>query len=274
MILKNYSVPVLTLSFLVFFSACRKETDTPCEGSFTVDLGNDTTIREGEVLLLDAGNPGSEFLWSNGAVSQKISVDTTGKYWVRVTNDCGSFSDTIQVFLKYKTISIDTWFGTFYMWLYHKTPLHRANFLSLAESGFFDGLLFHRVIYDFVVQGGDPEGTGYGGPGYTIPAEIIPGLIHQYGAAGAARMGDDVNPDKESNGSQFYIVCDPNGEPALNGNYTVFGFVFAGMEVVYEISKVEVDSAHRPIEDVVMKSLHVEYFTASQLQSQFNFSID
>ena len=99
--------------------------------------------------------------------------------------------------------------------LYDETPLHRDNFLKLASEGFFDGTLFHRVIKDFMIQGGDPESKGApagknlgsGGPGYNVPAEINPGtLFHKRGALSAARLGDEVNPMKESSGSQFYIV--------------------------------------------------------------------
>ena len=98
--------------------------------------------------------------------------------------------------------------------LYDETPLHRDNFLKLASEGFFNGTLFHRVIKDFMIQGGDPESKsapagkalGSGGPGYNIPAEIKPALFHKRGALSAARLGDEVNPAKESSGSQFYIV--------------------------------------------------------------------
>ena len=99
--------------------------------------------------------------------------------------------------------------------LYDETPLHRDNFLKLVSNRFFDGTLFHRVIKDFMIQGGDPESKGApagkslgsGGPGYNVPAEIKPAtLFHKRGAWSAARLGDEVNPAKESSGSQFYIV--------------------------------------------------------------------
>ena len=98
--------------------------------------------------------------------------------------------------------------------LYDETPLHRDNFLKLASEGFFNGTLFHRVIKDFMIQGGDPESKGApagknlgsGDPGHNVPAEIQPALFHKRGALSAARLGDEVNPTKESSGSQFYIV--------------------------------------------------------------------
>jgi cyclophilin family peptidyl-prolyl cis-trans isomerase len=274
MILNKVVFGLIVLCLLSLLPACDKEKESPCEGTASVNLGNDTVIREGETLILDAGNPGAEFLWSNGSATQKITVDTSGTYWVRVTTCDGSVSDTVVVSLSYPTVLIETGFGHFRIWLYHNTPLHRSNFFSLTDSGFYNDLLFHRVDFDFVIQGGDPDGTGWGGPGYTIPAEIVPGNTHQYGAVGAARLGDDVNPDKESNGSQYYIVCDPNGEPFLNGKYSVFGFVFSGMDVVFEISQTPVDANDRPLEDVTMGNLEIEFFTAAQLQNLFNFVID
>ncbi len=101
------------------------------------------------------------------------------------------------------------------MRLYDETPLHRDNFLKLAKEGYYDGTLFHRVIKDFMIQGGDPDSIGAqpgkmlgtGGPGYTIPAEIVyPRYFHKRGALSAARLGDDMNPERASSGSQFYIV--------------------------------------------------------------------
>ncbi len=111
-------------------------------------------------------------------------------------------------------------------------PLTVNNFVFLAQQGFYDGLTFHRVEPGFVIQGGDPLGTGAGGPGYTVPAEI--GLPHIEGAIATARQGDQVNPDRASSGSQFYITLAPT--PQLDGAYTVFGHVVAGMDVVHSIA--------------------------------------
>jgi len=111
-------------------------------------------------------------------------------------------------------------------------PLTVNNFVFLARQGFYDGLTFHRVEPDFVIQGGDPTGTGAGGPGYTVPAEIQ--LPHIKGAIGTARSGDEVNPARASNGSQFYITLAPRH--GLDGGYTVFGHVVEGMEVVLSIA--------------------------------------
>ena len=111
-------------------------------------------------------------------------------------------------------------------------PLTVNNFVFLAEQGFYDGLTFHRVEPGFVIQGGDPAGTGGGGPGYTVPAEIQ--LPHVEGAIAMARRGDEVNPSRASSGSQFYITLAPT--PFLDGGYTAFGHVTEGMEVVQSIA--------------------------------------
>lgn len=172
--------------------------------------------------------------------------------------------------------------------LYNETPKHRDNFLTLVKEGFYDGVLFHRVIKDFMIQTGDPnskdaekgEMLGMGGPGYTIPAEISENLYHKKGVLAAARKGDAVNPEKRSSGSQFYIVqgkplspfeldayvksgrheqftpqqikdyTNLGGTPHLDGEYTVFGEVIEGMEVIDKISRVEVDNYNRPIKDI------------------------
>lgn len=120
-------------------------------------------------------------------------------------------------------VKITTSLGEIVVRLYDETPLHRDNFLKLASEGYYDGTLFHRVIKDFMIQGGDPESKGApsgkmlgsGGPGYTIPAEISSEkLYHKRGALSAARLGDEVNPEKESSGSQFYIVWGKTYKPA------------------------------------------------------------
>lgn len=112
-------------------------------------------------------------------------------------------------------IKISTTLGDIFVRLYDETPKHRDNFIKLAKEGYFDGTLFHRVIKDFMIQGGDPDSKGApagknlgtGGPDYTIPAEFVyPQLFHKRGALSAARLGDEVNPERESSGSQFYIV--------------------------------------------------------------------
>jgi peptidyl-prolyl cis-trans isomerase B (cyclophilin B) len=111
------------------------------------------------------------------------------------------------------------------------TPQTVNNFVFLSCQGFYDGLTFHRYEPDFVIQGGDPLGQGNGGPGYVVPAEIR--LPHVEGAVAMARLSDEVNPQRDSSGSQFYITLAPT--PFLDGAYTVFGQVIAGMDVVQAI---------------------------------------
>ena len=131
---------------------------------------------------------------------------------------------------------VDTDKGTFVIELYPKVaPKTVENFETLTKKGFYDGLTFHRVVPDFVVQGGDPDGTGTGGPGYTVPAEIDAKEKHLRGSVATARTSDAVNPQRASSGSQFYVCLEP--QPSLDGQYTVFGGVIDGMEVVDQIVK-------------------------------------
>lgn len=184
-------------------------------------------------------------------------------------------------------IQVSTSQGDMVIELYNETPLHRDNFLKLVKEGYYDGTLFHRVIKDFMIQGGDPhskdaapgERLGVGGPGYTIPAEFVQGKYHHKGALAAARQGDQVNPQKESSGSQFYIVqgkvipseqldmieqragktfsneqrltyTTEGGVPHLDDEYTVFGEVVEGLQVIDRIASLRTDEANRPLEDV------------------------
>lgn len=153
--------------------------------------------------------------------------------------------------------------GTMKIRLYGKTPQHRDNFVKLAREGYFDGMRFHRVIEGFMIQGGDPyskdlamiDRWGMGGPDYTVPAEFVSEYRHKKGAIAAARKGDMANPRKASSGSQFYIVQDEEGCSHLDGQYTVFGEVFEGLDVVDRIASVATDPRNRPYEDVMIISV-------------------
>jgi peptidyl-prolyl cis-trans isomerase B (cyclophilin B) len=124
-----------------------------------------------------------------------------------------------------------------------------ANFVKLANKGFYDGTIFHRVIPGFMMQGGDPEGTGRGGPGYTVKAEFS----KRKHVAGTVSMARSAHPD--SAGSQFYVCFAP--APHLDGQYTIFGQVTEGMDVVKEIEKVKTDRSDRPLEEIVMKKVQI-----------------
>lgn len=187
-------------------------------------------------------------------------------------------------------VEIQTDYGNMIIQLYDATPKHQENFIKLADQGFFDSLMFHRVINGFMIQGGDPDSRrakpgqalGSGGPGYTIPAEFVDTLVHVKGALAAARQGDQVNPQKRSSGSQFYIVqgkplqsveldmlesrkgiryststrktyMESGGTPFLDKEYTVFGRVIEGFEVIDAIANVKTGPSDRPQQDVRMK---------------------
>ena len=162
---------------------------------------------------------------------------------------------------------IVTTMGTIRVKLYADTPKHRDNFAKLALEGFYDGILFHRVIEGFMIQGGDPLTKetedhslwGTGGPGYTIPAEIVADHVHKKGALAAARRGDIANPYKESSGSQFYIVHDGNACFHLNGEYSVFGETVDGFDVIDKIASTPVDRRDCPLVPVkIIKVIPVE----------------
>lgn len=192
---------------------------------------------------------------------------------------------------KMTEVLIKTSKGNIKIALYNETPQHRDNFIKLVKEGYYDGVLFHRIIQGFMVQTGDPNSKnakpgqmlGNGGPDYRIPAEINPNIIHRRGAVAAAR---DNNPQKASSGSQFYIVdgtvypeaqlvsmmsrygktltpeqlkayTTVGGAPWLDGDYTVFGQVLTGMEVVDKIAAQQKDRNDRPLEDVKIISIKI-----------------
>jgi cyclophilin family peptidyl-prolyl cis-trans isomerase len=158
---------------------------------------------------------------------------------------------------------IKTNLGTIRVKLYKETPLHRDNFIKLASQRFYDGILFHRVIRGFMIQAGDPNTKdpqavatyGQGGPGYTVPAEILPQFKHKKGALAAARKPDTANPSKASSGSQFYIVVDADVCAQLNGDYTVFGETISGFDVIDKIASVPTGQRDIPVEPVQILSV-------------------
>jgi len=138
--------------------------------------------------------------------------------------------------------------------LYNDTPLHRDNFIKLINEGWYNDSPFHRIINNFMIQGGHNK-DGRDNPGYTIEAEILPNHTHNKGALAAARQGDQVNPEKRSSGCQFYIVHNQNGTPHLNGEYTIFGEVLDGFDVIDKIAASETtrpDHGNMPIAPVTM----------------------
>ncbi len=160
-------------------------------------------------------------------------------------------------------VRIHTNVGDIIVRLYNETPIHRDNFVKLVNEGYYDGTLFHRVIKNFMIQGGDPNSKGApagvhlgaGGPDYTLEAEIRDSIFHKRGALAAARQGDATNPERRSSGSQFYIVWGrtSRGTPHLDGGYTVFGEVEEGLDVVEKIQAMPTAPDDRPLEDVVLQ---------------------
>lgn len=184
---------------------------------------------------------------------------------------------------------IETEYGNIDLKLYEETPLHSNNFKKLVAKGFYDGILFHRIIPNFMIQGGDPysvhaktgELLGDSTIGYMIPAEFKTGIYHKRGVIAAAREGDDINPERASDGAQFYLVegkiwdkdsllayakkrefslneeqiklyTTIGGTPHLDGKYTVFGEITKGYEIVEKISHLSRDHNDRPIKDIKM----------------------
>ena len=153
--------------------------------------------------------------------------------------------------------------GTMRVKLYSKTPKHRDNFIKLVKENYYDSVRFHRVIEGFMIQTGDPYSRdtakidlwGQGGPDYTVPAEFVNEYWHKKGALAAARRGDMANPTKASSGSQFYIVHDDNACLHLDGQYTIFGEVVDGLDVIDKIATVDVDRYDRPYEDVFITAI-------------------
>jgi len=177
-------------------------------------------------------------------------------------------------------IIIHTSYGDITAKLYNDTPIHRDNFIKLIKEGWYEGSPFHRVINGFMIQGGGNK-NGKNDPGYTIEAEIRPNHFHKKGALSAARMGDQVNPEKRSSGSQFYIVQGQKvndqylnsvtaqtghqfsieqkqvyktigGTPHLDGGYTVFGEVLDGYAVIDQIAAVKTAPGDKPVQELTM----------------------
>lgn len=147
----------------------------------------------------------------------------------------------------------DTNMGEFEIELFEdKTPITTKNFIDLAQEGFYDGVIFHRIIDGFMIQGGDPTGTGMGGPGYTIEDEFTPELTHE--SEGILSMANTGRP--HSGGSQFFITL--AATPWLDGHHTVFGKVIKGMEVVREIGHVKTGPQDRPVHDVVINKITIK----------------
>ncbi len=281
----------------VAFAACSPKP----AALFTYDMGK-KLVAPATVSFKNESLKADKYLWEfgDGQTSTEAAPEHqyahSGNYVVKLTASKGSKSKivekTIQVKAPEKCLVEITaeGFGTMTVELFNATPKHRDNFLKLAEEGYYDGTLFHRIIPNFMIQGGDPNSKGaapgvalgMGGPGYTVPGEFVDSLVHIKGTLAAARTGDNVNPKRESSGSQFYIVqggpvtddfldqieartgkkYSPEnralykqlgGTPHLDFQYTAFGRVVAGLDVLDKIAAVKTARGDRPEADVKMK---------------------
>jgi cyclophilin family peptidyl-prolyl cis-trans isomerase len=180
---------------------------------------------------------------------------------------------------KDEVVTISTSLGDIRLIVFSDTPLHRANFLKKAQAGFYNGTTFHRVIPSFMVQGGDPNSKdsnpandGQGPPNEpTIPAELAAGHRHDYGAVAAARQADFANPQRASSGSQFYLVGNRQGTHFLDGQYTVFGQVIQGQELIDKIAALPRDARDRPLADFKM-TMRVEKLKKKKISQLYGYS--
>lgn len=258
-------------------------------------------VAPAKVKFENQSKKAESYLWDfgDGKTSAEASPAHTyfasGNYLVKLSATKGGKTTSTEKRLLVTApldclVEIETDYGTMVVRLSNATPQHRDNFIKMAEEGYLDGTLFHRVIEGFMIQGGDPnskkakpgEALGMGGPGYTVAAEFVDSLVHVKGALSAARQGDQVNPEKRSSGSQFYIVqgkplskeeldnmearkgirytkeqrdlyTSIGGTPFLDREYTVFGRVIEGLDVIDKIAAVEKDERDRPVKDIEMK---------------------
>jgi len=287
---KNY----LFLFLIVFLAACARPI-----ADFTV-VGEDRTAPAAVDFENKSQNAETyEWDFGDGNTSEEATPShrfgSSGNYLVILRAKKGKKSRKVEKRVKIDApetclVEIETDFGIMIAELSDETPLHRDNFSKLAEEGYYNGLIFHRVIQNFMVQGGDPKSKdakkgaslGNGGPGYEVPAEITTKLTHVKGALAAARTPDYVNPEKKSSGSQFYIVhgkplsngsldqvegskdirytpeqraayLEKGGYPTLDQEYTVFGKLISGFDVLDKIAEVKKDGRNRPEEDIKMK---------------------
>jgi len=273
-----------------------------CSGPRAAFLVPSEPARAGEwVTLTNETKDAETYLWKFGDGTTSTEANPKHRYWssgryevTLLTTAAGKSSSKkmdIQILPPEEClVLLETDMGDMIIKLYDDTPAHRDNFLKLAEEGFYDGLLFHRIIPNFMIQGGDPrskgassgEALGRGGPGYTVPAEMRSQYVHTKGALAAARTSNATNPEKASSGSQFYIVhgkdvdakslellqdnrgvsytdeqieryLELGGTPHLDSEYTVYGQVIEGLDVIDKIARVQTNRRDRPEEDVEMR---------------------
>lgn len=238
------------LLLLISFSACEDTKKTSAEKTETIPATEGGT---------DAPTETNTATKSNDDSSKDISEEATNLY-PKITPD-----NLVSFFTEYgeenpeTEVKISTRLGDIYISLYEDTPLHRANFIYLVKRGYFSDTFFHRVVPNFIIQGGNSDLASTNkkrveiGSGYLLPAEIN-GRNHFYGSVSGAKEYRE-NPDKQTAPFEFFIFLGPQSSTShLNGNYTVFGSVTKGMEVVEKISKLDKDDGEWPLQNVYIKA--------------------
>ena len=288
--LKNYSPLIVLLALCIGCGKPIADFTYSGENKAPASIKFENSSKKAETYQWDFGDGNS-----SEEASPNHEYKSSGNYPVKLTAKKGKKETVMEkrVFIeapKDCLVELETKFGNMVIKLSNATPKHRDNFIKLVQEGFYDGLLFHRVINGFMVQGGDPRSRGArpdtnlgsGGPGYQIEAEFVDSLVHIKGALAAARQGDGVNPERKSSGSQFYIVhgqkitenslaslekqkgitytdeqkkvfMEQGGTPFLDQDYVVFGQVIEGLDIIDKIAAEETRRGDRPVEDVKMK---------------------
>ena len=289
---------IFYLSLVLLLSSCAKPL-----AKFAIEEG--AKVAPVDVQFKNSSTNAESYKWDFGDGSISMEKEPTHRYLLS-----GNYEVTLNAIKGGKTITstqmikinapkeclvnMATSMGDMVFKLSDHTPKHRDNFIKLADEGFYENLLFHRVINGFMIQGGDPNSKnaksgarlGSGGPGYKVDAEFTPKLAHVKGALAAARQGGPSNPEKRSSGSQFYIVqgksvssrtleqtelrkgfeyteeikeqyAKVGGTPQLDMDYTVYGQLVEGWDVIDKIANASTDGADRPTEDVIIKKVTV-----------------
>ena len=295
--MKVYIKYLLGLYCLIILASCAKPM-----AKFSI-ANKEKVEAPAMIKFTNESTKSDSYMWDfgDGKTSEDYSpnhqYELSGKYTVKLTAVKGGkksmqekeiFIEAPQICL----VKMETSLGNIVIELDNRTPHHRDNFIELVEKGYYEDLLFHRVINGFMIQGGDPDSKGAkkgarlgsGGPPYKIPAEFNDELAHVKGALAAARQGDRANPEKRSSGSQFYFVhggpvsdetldrretqkglvypdelraiyLENGGTPFLDGDYTVFGMITEGLDIIDAIANVATDPGDRPLEDVKIISV-------------------
>lgn len=191
------------------------------------------------------------------------------------TDSSATDSITADTNTYYQLVSIETDWGNMLIWLYDETPIHKAHFINMIEDSFFNGQIFNRIVRNFVIQGGCPDTSAIGHINYPVEAEFDSNITHVYGALGMGRYGEDVNPDKLSNGCQIYLITDTAGEHQLDMDYTVFGILADGFQTLDDLNRIPTGfNSSEPKDTTVYMSISLVEKSYSELNLLSNFNIE